>query len=79
MCNIFPVSALLYELYVDQHDTKPDLGLSVSSSMNNSPCSGWCATANGRHMLEYSAGLPLMFLSRLSQIILVLNHSFPPP
>lgn len=25
------------------------------------------------------AGLPLMFLSRLSHIVLVLNHPFPPP
>lgn len=46
--------------------------------MNNSPCSGWCAPANGRHSLEQTAGLPLMSLSRLSRIVLVLNHPFPP-
>lgn len=48
---------------------KPDLGSSVSAGMNNSPCSGWCAPANGRHTLEQTAGLPLMSLSGLSQIV----------
>ncbi len=58
---------------------KPDLGSSVSAGMNNSPCSGWRAPANGRHALEQTAGLPLMSLSGLSQIVfLVLNHPFPP-
>lgn len=55
---------------------KPDLGSRVSAGMNNSLCSGWCAPANGRHTLEQTAGLPLMSLSRLSQIVLVLNHPF---
>lgn len=57
---------------------KPDLGSSVSAGMNNSPSSGWCAPAHGRHALEQTAGLPLMSLFRLSQIVLVLNHPFPP-
>lgn len=57
---------------------KPDPGSKVSAGMNNSACSGWCAPANGRYTLEQTAGLPLMSLSRLSQIVLVLNHPFPP-
>ena len=57
---------------------KPDLGSSVSAGMNNSPSSGWRAPANGRHTLEQTAELPLMSLSRLSQMVLVLNHPFPP-
>lgn len=57
---------------------KPDLGPSVSTGMNNSPCSGWCGLQMA-DTLEQTAGLPLMSLFRLSQIVVVLNHLFRPP
>lgn len=57
---------------------KPDLGPSVSRGMNNSLCSGWCGLQMA-DILEQTAGLPLMSLSRLSQIVVVLNHLFPRP